>query len=72
MEAEGLELAFKAINNQIKSINGRDKIFQMHIDDQSIVKEYIKYIYHFFRIWNINNFTQTQILEYNQQTKMNF
>ncbi len=39
MEAEELaELAFKAINNQIKGINGRDKIFQMHIDDQSIAK----------------------------------
>lgn len=45
MEAEELaKLAYQAINNQIKGIDGRDKIFQMHIDDQSIAK-YIYQIY---------------------------
>lgn len=39
MEAEELaRLAFQAMNNQIQGIDGREKIFQMHIDDQSIAK----------------------------------
>lgn len=40
MEAEELAfLAYQAINNQIKGINGRDKIFQMQLNDQAIAQK---------------------------------
>lgn len=40
MEAEELAfLAYQALNNQIKGINGRDKIFQMQLNDQAIAQK---------------------------------